>query len=75
MNTILKTSLTFDNLPSTLDYKDPSSWPNCFLDSHRLNIIKSRLNYDENLKIINSEGECRSVTPNWFFKKLINGQS
>ncbi|KAL4154154.1 hypothetical protein QTP88_001987 [Uroleucon formosanum] len=64
-----------DNLPSTLDYKDPSSWPNLLLDSHRSYIIKLRLNHNENLKFINSEREGRSVTPNWFIKKLTNEQS
>lgn len=34
------------------DYKDPSAWPNLFLNSHRSYILKSRLNYNKNFNFI-----------------------
>lgn len=55
------------------DFLDPGTWPTQISDSQRCFIIRMRTGREEEPDLSQSMRDSRSLTKEWFFKKLPNG--
>lgn len=64
-------SLSQEN--SDFDFLDPGTWPPQISDTQRCFIIRMRTGREEDPDLSQSMRDSRSLTKEWFFKKLPNG--